>query len=98
MSDAKRVPMPKMVERKCERCRAPLQAREADVKRGWGRFCSKSCKANKQAASRRSSRGDHDGMQKWEREEVQFESDMYSATSGWDEGGWLSDDSGVTKI
>jgi hypothetical protein len=37
-----------MVDRKCEWCRKPFQARKADVNRGWGRFCSKSCKANKQ--------------------------------------------------
>ncbi|PRH19116.1 hypothetical protein C6T71_24505 [Burkholderia multivorans] len=40
--------MPKMVERKCKRCKAPFLARAADVKRGWGLFCSKSCKAIKQ--------------------------------------------------
>lgn len=33
------------VEGPCETCGAPIQVREADVKRGWGRFCSKSCKA-----------------------------------------------------
>ncbi|WP_244115566.1 hypothetical protein [Burkholderia gladioli] len=44
----KRVPMPKMVDRKCNRCGRSFQARAADVKRGWGRFCSKSCKAIKQ--------------------------------------------------
>jgi hypothetical protein len=30
------------------RCGATFQAREADVKRGWGKFCSKSCKAREQ--------------------------------------------------
>ncbi|USB88783.1 hypothetical protein [Burkholderia cenocepacia] len=49
MSTAKRTPMPRMVERKCERCGLPFRARAADVKRGWGRFCSKSCKAGAQA-------------------------------------------------
>ncbi|WP_258237241.1 hypothetical protein [Burkholderia gladioli] len=48
MSDEKRVPMPKMVERKCRRCKRPFLARSADVKRGWGLFCSKSCKAIRQ--------------------------------------------------
>lgn len=35
---------------KCERkaCRAEFTARVADRKRGWARFCSKSCKAIKQ--------------------------------------------------
>ncbi|WP_124624203.1 hypothetical protein [Burkholderia cenocepacia] len=48
MSEAKSYPAPVMVERKCEWCRKPFQARKVDVKRGWGRFCSKSCKAKKQ--------------------------------------------------
>ncbi len=30
---------------KCRTCSTEFQAREADRKRGWGRFCSKSCKA-----------------------------------------------------
>lgn len=38
----------KMVARICKRCGDPFQAREADVARGWGKFCSKSCKAIKQ--------------------------------------------------
>lgn len=42
--------MPKMVERKCQCCKTPFMARAADVKRGWGKFCSKSCKAVKQEA------------------------------------------------
>lgn len=33
---------------KCERCRGEFSARVADRKRGWGRFCSKSCKAVRQ--------------------------------------------------
>lgn len=43
-----RKPMPKMVDRICKSCRQPFKARAADVKRGWGKFCSKSCKAIKQ--------------------------------------------------
>ena len=38
----------KTVEVNCARCKAPFMARVADRKRGWGRFCSKSCKAIKQ--------------------------------------------------
>ena len=37
-----------MVDRKCKCCGGPFKARAADVKRGWGKFCSKSCKAIKQ--------------------------------------------------
>lgn len=29
----------------CQRCKQPFTARVADRKRGWGKFCSKSCKA-----------------------------------------------------
>lgn len=36
------------VEVKCARCKRPFVARVADRKRGWGKFCSKSCKAIKQ--------------------------------------------------
>ena len=35
-----------LVEVKCKRCRNKFQARVADRKRGWGKFCSKSCKAS----------------------------------------------------
>jgi hypothetical protein len=40
------------VDRKCEnkKCGMPFKARSADVKRGWARFCSKSCKATAQEA------------------------------------------------
>lgn len=33
---------------KCKRCKDPFKARVADRKRGWGKFCSKSCKAVEQ--------------------------------------------------
>jgi endogenous inhibitor of DNA gyrase (YacG/DUF329 family) len=33
---------------KCRTCGKPFEARVADRKRGWARFCSKSCKAIKQ--------------------------------------------------
>jgi hypothetical protein len=33
-------------------CRMKFQAREADRRRGWARFCSKSCKAKKQTRDR----------------------------------------------
>lgn len=35
---------------KCKTCGLPFEARVADRKRGWARFCSKSCKATKQEA------------------------------------------------
>lgn len=43
------------VERQCEECLSDMQVRAADVKRGWGRFCSKACalkaRAKKEAAA-----------------------------------------------
>lgn len=36
------------VQVKCKRCKQPFMARVADRARGWGKFCSKSCKAIKQ--------------------------------------------------
>ncbi|EMO9523353.1 hypothetical protein KKY53_14715 [Pseudomonas aeruginosa] len=42
--------MAAMTERICanKSCKKPFMARTADVKRGWAKFCSKSCKAIKQ--------------------------------------------------
>jgi hypothetical protein len=42
--------MAEMVKVTCKNksCKAEFQARAADVKRGWGKFCSKSCKAKQQ--------------------------------------------------
>jgi len=42
--------MPHMTTVKCrnKKCGKEFEARTADVKRGWGKFCSKSCKAKKQ--------------------------------------------------
>lgn len=37
--------MTAMVERKCKCCKKVFSARAADVKRGWGLYCSKRCKA-----------------------------------------------------
>ena len=39
--------MARMVNRVC-RCGKKFQARASDVKRGWGKFCSKKCKAIEQ--------------------------------------------------
>ena len=40
--------MPSMTKVKCKQCKSEFTARTADVKRGWGKFCSKSCKATHQ--------------------------------------------------
>jgi hypothetical protein len=34
-----------MVQQKCKCCKTSFEARAADVKRGWGIYCSKRCKA-----------------------------------------------------
>ena len=36
------------VEVKCLQCKVSFQARVADRKRGWAKYCSKSCKAIRQ--------------------------------------------------
>lgn len=38
----------KKVKCKNQRCGDEFEARVADVKRGWGKYCSKSCKAQHQ--------------------------------------------------
>lgn len=40
--------MPSMTTVSCKCCKTNFQARTVDVKRGWGKFCSKSCKAKTQ--------------------------------------------------
>ena len=37
--------MATMIKRQCANCKKEIFVRAADVRRGWGRFCSKSCKA-----------------------------------------------------
>lgn len=50
---------------KCARCGNPFTARTADRNRGWARFCSKSCKAAKQSASKPRQRHDGVSPMKW---------------------------------
>ena len=40
--------MASMVTVKCKQCDKDFEARVADRKRGWAKFCSKSCKAKEQ--------------------------------------------------
>lgn len=98
MSEAKVYPPPKMVERKCKWCRKPFQARVADVKRGWGLFCSKSCKAKKQEkrtgqnAAFQARVGEHNpNHPDWLRREIDHETALFESTTthGQDgTGGW----------
>lgn len=41
----KRKPAGRVIERNCPCCKVQFEARISDVKRGWGVYCSKSCKA-----------------------------------------------------
>lgn len=50
--------MASMTTVKCKSCKTEFQARTADVARGWGKFCSKSCKATKQKPYKRKPRAD----------------------------------------
>ena len=61
--------MASMVERTCsnKRCGAKFMARSADVKRGWAKFCSKSCKASEQE-SRTHQHADHSRRAFYERQ------------------------------
>lgn len=40
--------MTRTVEVKCLECKAPKEVRLADLARGWGKYCSKACKAKHQ--------------------------------------------------
>gem|GEM_PF-1264563 len=82
------------VEVKCTWCSVIFTARTADRKRGWARFCSKSCKAKEQEKRTGQNAAFHD-----RRTGVSYDvSDDDDAFTGWDEGGWLSDDSGCSPI
>jgi hypothetical protein len=48
MADSKQPVRGAKVEVSCKRCGQKFMARVADRKRGWGKFCSKSCKATAQ--------------------------------------------------
>lgn len=79
---------------KCGHCGGPFTARTADRKRGWARFCSKSCKARRQEALT----GQHAARLRRSDSDDDHDQTMDDATAGWDEGGWLSDDSGCDKF
>ena len=40
-----RTPKPAMVDRQCLHCNSPFQATASAVRRGWGNYCGKPCKA-----------------------------------------------------
>lgn len=86
--------MASTVEVNCAWCSGRFTARTADRKRGWARFCSKSCKAKEQEKRTGHNAAFHDRR----REAGGDLSDEDDAFTGWDEGGWLSDDSGCSPI
>ena len=66
------------VEIKCKWCKKPKTVREADVKRGWGVFCSKKCKAKEQ--EKRTHQNSN-----YKREILnEHEKSMEESTAGWD--------------
>lgn len=54
--------MAKTATYRCQCCKAEFKARTADRKRGWARFCSKSCKALRQ--TQRTGRGHPDDQRR----------------------------------
>lgn len=91
--EPKAAPASGKVERNCQWCGKPFKARAADVKRGWAKFCSKSCKASEQEKRTHQYRnlgsrgGDFDA-------DMAHRQAMDESTGGWDEGGWRRDESG----
>ena len=51
MTEYIKAPTTLMVSRRCLWCKKPFQARAVDVKRGWGNFDTKRCKALYQSAN-----------------------------------------------
>lgn len=49
MTAPKHTPRGAKVRKSCECCGGSFEARLADHKRGWARYCGKSCKARHQA-------------------------------------------------
>lgn len=89
-----------MTDRTCQnrKCGARFTARTADVKRGWGLFCSKSCKANSPKVSpgkrdylRVQSPAPTKAAQKparQARQESMYELGLNGPTPGWDDTAW----------
>jgi hypothetical protein len=44
--------MSRMVKRSCDHCGKEIEVKQADIERGWGRHCSKSCAAYGRTANR----------------------------------------------
>jgi hypothetical protein len=83
--------MADMVERKCanKRCGQLFMARAADVRRGWARFCSKSCKA----VAQEKRTGQYAAYR--HREVERFE-DEFDYPDDWCESGGITNERGVS--
>lgn len=65
---------------KCRRCGEPFVARTADRKRGWARFCSKSCKAKRQEKRT----GQHAAYRNRQRNALRSFDNIDPEGAGWD--------------
>ncbi|WP_155252606.1 hypothetical protein [Pseudomonas brassicacearum] len=78
----------------CLRCKQPFIARTADRKRGWARYCSKSCKAVLQEArtgqnsAYHQRQSDGDGVPQSRRGDKEWDdhNDIMDGISDWDYG------------
>ena len=70
-----------MVDHKCENCGCIHQVKSADLKRGWGKTCSKSCAASIKARKPGSNYKKY--INRARRGEEQDE-DMEGLEEGWD--------------
>lgn len=82
--------MPKV---NCKECKIEFIARQADLNRGWGKFCSKSCKAkeqekrtgqNKKYLSHNASIKCNPVINDFMLQEYYYETAMDSQEAGWD--------------
>lgn len=71
-----------IVNRICENktCLKPFEARSADVKRGWAKYCCKSCKASVQESKTGAYRSFHERQERAEAaRELGYDSDSEAA-------------------
>ena len=71
------------VTQTCKWCKDPFTARVADVKRGWAKFCSKSCKAKQQEASTGQYASLLNRVREQEEDEFEPIGYEYDAVKGW---------------
>jgi len=67
----------------CKWCGKPKKVRSADIKRGWGKFCSKKCKAMEQEKRTHQNKNYHTGKGHIDSDR-EHEDCMNSVEAGWD--------------